>query len=161
MKRYSSSDSLSLSLCRSLPPSLCPWHSAGTCAACPPSPSPAGGPNYHAQVDLLPFAMAHAHHQQPRRPRQTGPGLCLRAPSACRYLVNAAQLLAPLVSASGAAADGFDWCCDTVSAAGFSEAAASLAGSRPGVLLHWGQHAAAVQALKVLAPFPRFWVFRH
>ena len=67
----------------------------------------------------------------------------------CRYLVTAVQLLAPKVDAGGDPAAGFDWCCQVVEAAGFPQAAAELAQARPAALLQYGQHAAAVKALKV------------
>lgn len=67
----------------------------------------------------------------------------------CRYLVTASQVLAPLVDASGDTAAGYSWCCQAVEKAGFLHAATLLAEARPSVLLHWGQHAAAVQAAQV------------
>ena len=66
-----------------------------------------------------------------------------------RYVVTAAQLLAPLVDPQGNASRGLDWCSQAAAAAGFKDAAAQIQASRIAVLLHHGQHGAAVQALKV------------
>ena len=65
--------------------------------------------------------------------------------------MTAAQLLAPVVDDGGNAATGFDWCCHTIDAAGFPEAAKTLATSRTAALVHFGSHEAAVQALKVFS----------
>lgn len=66
-----------------------------------------------------------------------------------RYVVTAAQLLAPLVDPQGSASKGLDWCSQAAAAAGFKDAAAQIQASRLAVLVHHGQLGAAVQILKV------------